>query len=216
MTEPAWRGRVGAGLVAAVLAGSAFLFQETVPDRVRAIMGVVCFISLTVACSSNFGAINWRTVGWGLVLQITLAVFILKFAVAGIRPGYTVFSMLAAVVTQFLEFTSAGSSFVFGVLADQEVMGNVFPNGLVLAFGTLPVIIFVSSVFTVLYGVQKVGDARLGHAFQLQQLFLFEVIQVGDVPEHSPTYEHEDLFPPHAFDIHCANISKFLHPSLNY
>jgi len=153
MTEPAWRGRVGAGLVAAVLAGSAFLFQETVPDRVRAIMGVVCFISLTVACSSNFGAINWRTVGWGLVLQITLAVFILKFAVAGIRPGYTVFSMLAAVVTQFLEFTSAGSSFVFGVLADQEVMGNVFPNGLVLAFGTLPVIIFVSSVFTVLYYV---------------------------------------------------------------
>ena len=153
MTDRAWRGRVGAGLVAAVLAGIAFLFQDAVPERVRAIMGVVCFITLLVACSSNVGAINWRTVGWGLALQIALAVLILKFAVAGVRPGYAVFSALAAVVTQFLEFTSAGAGFVFGVLADQEAMGNVFPNGLVLAFGALPVIIFVSSVFTVLYYV---------------------------------------------------------------
>ena len=114
-------------------------------------MGVVAFILVAVACSSNVAAIRWRTVAWGLGLQVVLAVFILKFAVAGVRPGYAVFSALAAVVTRFLEFTSVGSEFVFGELANPTAMGELFPNGLVLAFAALPIIIFVSSVFTVLY-----------------------------------------------------------------
>ena len=54
-------------------------------------------------------------------------------------------------VKRFLEFTSAGSTFVFGDLANQEVLGKVLPNGFVFAFTALPTIIFISSFFTVLY-----------------------------------------------------------------
>ncbi len=136
-----------------VIAATAFVFQDALPGRVRAGLGVICFIGLVVACSSNIRAISWRTVGWGIVLQLSFAILILRFEVGDVRPGYAMFSGLAAVVTQFLAFTDVGSTFVFGALASQEDMGNVFPNGFVLAFAALPIIIFVSSVFTVLYYV---------------------------------------------------------------
>ena len=56
-------------------------------------------------------------------------------------------------VKKFLEFTNAGSLFVFGPLANGPAMDKVFGpgNGFVFAFTALPTIIFVSSFFTVLY-----------------------------------------------------------------
>ena len=146
-----WRVRGLLLAVAAVLTLTAFALQDVAPDQLRGALGVVCFLALLIACSSDIRAINWRTVAWGLGLQLLLAVLILKVEIAGVRPGYQLFSALAVVVTRFLEFTNAGSEFVFGVLANQESMGSVFPNGLVLAFAALPIIIFVSSFFTVLY-----------------------------------------------------------------
>jgi len=129
----------------------AFLFQEVLPGRVRAVLGIICFIGVVVAASANIRAINWRTVGWGLGLQLALAILILRFEVGGVRPGYALFSALAAIVGQFLAFTDVGSSFVFGVLSSQDDLASVFPDGFILAFAALPIIVFVSSVFTVLY-----------------------------------------------------------------
>ena len=129
-------------------------------------MGVVAFIALIVACSSNVAAIRWRTIAWGLGLQVALAAIILKLAIGGVRPGHAVFSALAGVVTRFLDFTSVGAEFVFGVLARPDEMGRLFPNGLVLAFSALPIIIFVSSVFTVLYhfGILQVAVKLMARA----------------------------------------------------
>ncbi len=146
-----WQLRATIAGAALVLATAVFLLQDEVPGKARAAVGVVCFTAIIVACSTDIRAIRWRTVGWGMGLQLVLAVLILRFEIAGVRPGYEVFAGLAAIVTQFLEFTNTGSEFVFGVLANQDEMGRVFPNGLVLAFAALPIIIFVSSVFTVLY-----------------------------------------------------------------
>ena len=137
--------------VAVLLAAIAFVWQDVIPGRLRAGVGIACFALIVIACSADIRAIRWRTVAWGFAFQVVLAVFILRFEVAGVRPGYVLFSGLAAVVTQFLEFTNVGSEFVFGVLASPVEMERVFPNGLVLAFAALPIIIFVSSVFTVLY-----------------------------------------------------------------
>ena len=152
-TSDVTRLRVMLAAGVTVIAATAFVFQDALPGRARAGLGVICFIGLVVACSSNIRAINWRTVGWGIVLQLSFAIVILRFELGDVRPGYALFSGLAAVVTQFLAFTDVGSTFVFGVLASQEDMGNVFPNGFVLAFAALPIIVFVSSVFTVLYCV---------------------------------------------------------------
>jgi len=150
-TTEVTRLRITLAVGVGVIAATAFFFQDVLPGRVRAVLGIVCFIGLVVTCSSNIRAINWRTVGWGIALQLSVAILILRFQVGDVRPGYALFSGLAGVVTQFLAFTDVGSAFVFGVLANQEDMGNVFPDGYVLAFAALPIIIFVSSVFTVLY-----------------------------------------------------------------
>ena len=100
------------------LAAVAFTFSEVLPGRVRALMGIVAFLLVTIFFSANVNAIRWRTVACGFGLQLLLAVVVLKLTIVGVRPGYAVFSALATVVTKFLEFTSAGAVFVFGVIAD--------------------------------------------------------------------------------------------------
>jgi concentrative nucleoside transporter, CNT family len=145
--------RLVAIALAVVLPLIAWLLGGIVGYRGQAAAGALCFISIVAACSSNLRRVNWRTVGWGMALQLAFALFILKFEIAGRRPGYEVFSAIAGGVRQFLEFTNAGSLFVFGVLANQPKMGEVFgpENGFVFAFTALPTIIFISSFFTVLY-----------------------------------------------------------------
>jgi CNT family concentrative nucleoside transporter len=120
--------------------------------RLQALAGIVCFVSVVAAFSANLRAVNWRTVAWGMGLQLALGLVILKLEIGGVRPGFELFSRIAVLVRRFLEFTNAGSSFVFGPLADQAAMEKYFPgNGFVFAFVALPTIIFVSSFFTVLY-----------------------------------------------------------------
>src|SRR5690606_6716139 len=105
------------------------------------------------ACSANLRAVNWRTVGAGFALQVLLALFILRLDIGGFRPGYALFSAIAGMVARFLEFSSAGAQFVFGVLANQQAMAGIFgeANGFVFAFVALPTVIFISAVFTALY-----------------------------------------------------------------
>jgi CNT family concentrative nucleoside transporter len=140
------------GLVA-TMAAAAWILGGTLGFRARAACGAVCFIAVIAACSPNLRRVNWRTVAWGMALQLGFALLILKFAVGERRPGYEVFSAIGAIVSRFLQFTDVGSRFVFGVLANPGEMATTFgpANGLVFAFVALPTIIFVSSFFTVLY-----------------------------------------------------------------
>ena len=143
--------RLGAIALVVVLTGVVFLLRDLVSAEVRGGIGILTFVAIVAACSSNLAAVNWRTVFWGMALQIGLALLILKFEINGWRPGYEVFSWIAAGVRKFLEFTNAGSQFVFGGLADPAAMSKVFPGGFIFAFVGLPTIIFVSAFFTLLY-----------------------------------------------------------------
>ncbi len=145
--------RLSAGAVALLLAAAAFVFRGAINPRLQAVAGIICFISIIAASSRNLRAVSWRTVGWGMALQLGLALFILKLEINGVRPGYLFFSKVGDMVKRFLEFTNAGSQFVFGPLANGAAMDKVFGpgQGFVFAFTALPTIIFVSSFFTVLY-----------------------------------------------------------------
>jgi CNT family concentrative nucleoside transporter len=145
------RLRLLAVAVAAVSGGLAIALAASVADAVRAALGIVCFVAIVTACSRNIRAIRWRTVLWGMAIQLGLALVILKLSIGGWRPGYALFAQVAAMVKQFLDFTSAGAEFVFGGLANQETMSRVFPGGYVFAFMGLPAIVFVSSFFSILY-----------------------------------------------------------------
>ena len=137
--------------VAVGLASVVFLLRYVLSTELRAALGIVCFIAIVAALSPDLRRVNWRTVGWGIAIQLALALFILKFSINGYRPGYEFFADVGAGVKRFLEFTNAGSRFVFGGLADPEIMSKVFPGGFVFAFVGLPTIIFVSAFFTLLY-----------------------------------------------------------------
>ncbi|HUE88472.1 MAG TPA: nucleoside transporter C-terminal domain-containing protein [Vicinamibacterales bacterium] len=147
------RLRLLAVAVAIVVPAIAWAMADVIGYRGQAGAGAICFIAICAACSTNLSAVSWRTVLWGIALQLTLALFILKFQIGDFRPGYALFSAVANIVRRFLEFTNAGSYFVFGALANQEVMGKVLgpENGFIFAFAALPTIIFISAFFTVLY-----------------------------------------------------------------
>lgn len=145
--------RASAAALAAAAAATAWTLGDVLGERGRAAAGTLCLVSLMAACSPDLRRVNWRTVGWGAALQIGLALLVLKLEIAGTRPGYALFSALASAGARFLQFTDAGSTFVFGPLADEGRMAEVFGpgNGLVFAFRALPPIIFVSAFFTLLY-----------------------------------------------------------------
>ncbi len=179
-------------------------------ERFSALIGFVGILAIAYLLSTNRRAIRWKTVGWGLTLQLLTAIAVLKgtqiatafgtfmpaispwagaliFIVLtvivvqfskrmaqgsgrqGLWAVYLVisavlflsynllaflFERLKDVVTHFISYTAVGSKFVFGPLGD-PANKNI---GFVFAFQVLPTIIFIASIFAVLYylGVMQV------------------------------------------------------------
>ena len=126
------------------------------------VFGAFVILALAVACSTNRRAINWKTVAWGLGLQVVFAVIVLKTTV-----GQRVFSTLGDLITRLLSFAGVGAAFVFGPLGNGTVWGRVMTGALgpeggqyatIFAFQVLPTIIFIAALFAILYyfGVMQV------------------------------------------------------------
>jgi CNT family concentrative nucleoside transporter len=145
---------------------AAWTLSGVVGVRGQAAAGAVSLLALVAACSPDLRRVNWRTVGWGVGLQVAVALLILRFQVGDRRPVFEALQVVAGGVRGFLDLTNAGSQFVFGVLADQARMGEVFgpAYGLVFAFTALPTIIFVSAFFSVLYHLRVLPMAVRGMA----------------------------------------------------
>jgi concentrative nucleoside transporter, CNT family len=101
-----------------------------------------------VALSRDRRAIRWRVVAWGLGLQVTFAIFVLR-----VPAGQALFRELGAFVTAILHYSYAGSAFVFGELGKPDSK-----LGVVFAFQILPAIIYVSALFAIMYylGIMQV------------------------------------------------------------
>jgi CNT family concentrative nucleoside transporter len=98
--------------------------------------------------SANRGAIKLRVLLWGLGLQFGFAFLVLK------TPLASSFQTASNGVNHLLEYAAAGSSFVFG--DKLGVKNDQF--GVVFAFQVLPIVIFIASLFAVLYylGVMQI------------------------------------------------------------
>jgi CNT family concentrative nucleoside transporter len=136
-TPVSWRLAIAGGVIS--LTALAYLLIDQTPPQVRAALGVVAFLGVAFACSSDLRRINWRVVGSGMLLQIALALLILK-----VEPVREAFAAIGGLVKQFLGFTS-------------EVTGTLFGRGwdpVPLALIILPTVVFVACVFTVLFYVR--------------------------------------------------------------
>jgi CNT family concentrative nucleoside transporter len=120
----------------------------------RGAFGMVILLAIAYLFSSNRKAINWKTVGYGLLIQFILAVGILKGDAIGFNIGNTrldlsfigsIFNFGGKMFTNVLDYTLDGSKFLMGNLLDASSFGYIF------AFQVLPTIIFFSALTSVLF-----------------------------------------------------------------
>lgn len=116
-------------------------------ERVIGFFGIFILLGLAYLFSNNRRQVSWRLVGWGMGLQILFALLILGVPTLGV-PGVLrwAFDLANDAFVAVLNFTDAGSAFIFGPLIDVEKAG-----GFIFAFKVLPTIIFFSSLMGVFY-----------------------------------------------------------------
>src|SRR5512140_2667543 len=116
-------------------------------ERLLSLLGLLVFLGIAWALSTDRKAIRLRTILWGLGLQFGLALFVLKVPV-----GQEVFSWVGARITRLLNLSFVGSEFVFGALGIQgggklpvggDGTAGLAAVGFVFAFQILPTSIFV-------------------------------------------------------------------------
>ena len=112
-------------------------------ERFTGVLGILAVLFAAWLGSTDRNRIRWRTVAWGLGLQITFAFLVRRF-----DYGQRAMSWAGGVVNAMLSNTFAGTKVVFGQLGvPSGSLGSIF------AFQVLPTIIFISAFFAVLYHI---------------------------------------------------------------
>ncbi|OGG93318.1 MAG: nucleoside transporter [Candidatus Lambdaproteobacteria bacterium RIFOXYD12_FULL_49_8] len=106
--------------------------------------GLFVLVALGWALSNNRKAVDFRLVLWALGLQLLIGAFVFLFP-----PGRELFWHLNNGVVTLLSVSGEGTRFLFGNLAIPP--GQEGSLGFILAFQTLPAIIFFSALMAILY-----------------------------------------------------------------
>ncbi|ATA81609.1 Na+ dependent nucleoside transporter [Capnocytophaga leadbetteri] len=131
----------------------------TIEGLWRGALGMVAILLIAYLFSNNRRAVNWRTVGIGLLLQLCIAVGILK--VNFIQKG---FDAVGSIFVLILDFTRAGSQFLLGNLLDTQSFGYIF------VFQVLPTIIFFSALTSLLFYLGVIQIVVKAMAWALSKL----------------------------------------------
>lgn len=117
-------------------------------ERFTGLLGIVLILAVSFLMSNNRKAINYRTVGVGLLMQVLLAVFILKT-----ETGQNLFQWLGDSINTLLGQADKGAQFVFGSLVNRDLMIKAFGpgNDYIFFFKVVPTIIFVSVLVNMFY-----------------------------------------------------------------
>ena len=124
----------------------------SVESVLRGVMGMCVLLMIAFLFSHNRKAIAWKTVGIGLGIQLLLA-----FGVLRVEWVRKLFEIAGGFFLLILDFTKAGSDFLFGNLMDINSIGYIF------VFQILPTIIFFSALTSILfyYGIIQVFTRAL-------------------------------------------------------
>ena len=115
--------------------GNFFIITTT-----RGAIGLISLIFISYLLSNNKKIIQWKTVFISILIQLGIAVSILKISLI-----QSAFKFASKFFVRLINYTSSGSTFLFSSLIDQEKSSYIF------AFQVLPVIIFFSALTSVLY-----------------------------------------------------------------
>ncbi len=116
--------------------------------RLEGVVGIVAILLCGWLFSTDRSAIQKRVLVWGIILQFAFAFLVLKTNLEAVFYGISLF------VNALLNYTAAGSSFMFG---DKLGLKNE-QFGAIFAFQVLPIVIFICSLFAILYylGIMQV------------------------------------------------------------
>ncbi|WP_032093492.1 MULTISPECIES: NupC/NupG family nucleoside CNT transporter [Pasteurellaceae] len=126
-------------------------------DTLISVIGIFALLAIAVLLSTNRRAINLRTVFGALLIQIAMGALILY-----VPAGRNVLLGMADAISKVIAYGNEGIAFVFGGLADTETVGFVF------AVKVLSIIVFFSSLISLLYyiGVMQWVIKIIGGALQ--------------------------------------------------
>ena len=114
-------------------------------ETLISLLGIGILFGLGILLSVERHQINWRTVGFALLLQFALGGISLYFPL-----GVAVLEAISNAVSSVLSNAQDGIDFVFGSI-------GAFEMGFIFAFHVLPVIVFFSSLVSVLYHLGIMG-----------------------------------------------------------
>ena len=124
------------------------------------ILGIAVLIGICWTVSTDRRRFPWRVVGWSLALQVVFALVVLRSG-----TGAAALSAVATGVDLAVQQANAGIELLFGPLADRERFG------VILAISALPAIVYVASVFSVLYYLGILQLAVVGMAKVMVRTF---------------------------------------------
>jgi CNT family concentrative nucleoside transporter len=133
----------------------------TFTSFLRGVLGMLALVFIAFLFSSNKKAINWKTVGLGLLAQFLIGIGILK--VPFIR---TVFTFLGKAFNKVLTFTEAGTRFLFSSFTTNEIESPLVTFAIMI----LPTIIFFSALTSVLFYLGIIQKVVKGLAWALTKL----------------------------------------------
>lgn len=117
-------------------------------ERFVGVLGLLAIVGGCYFFSTSRRSIKPSLLFWGLGLQLGFAILVLK------TPFGQVFQAAAGAVNHLLHYSESGATFLFG-----DKLGKADGGfGVLFAFQVLPIIIFIASLFSVLYyfGVMQV------------------------------------------------------------
>jgi CNT family concentrative nucleoside transporter len=122
-------------------------------EKLMGLVGFATILGVAFLMSNNRKAINYRLVISGLILQLVMAIFVLK-----VPFGRDLFQNIGDAITELLHCSDAGANFVFGPLVpitkagEDQLVESLGPGAkFIFAFRVVPTIIFVSSLVSISY-----------------------------------------------------------------
>ncbi|MBF0239810.1 MAG: nucleoside:proton symporter [SAR324 cluster bacterium] len=114
----------------------------------QGLLGIIALMALSWGISENRKSVNWKTVGAGLMIQLLLALILLKIPL--IKEG---FMGINQVVLALEKAMTAGTAMVFGYLGGGEAPFDIKNPGatFILAFRALPLVLMVSALSSLLF-----------------------------------------------------------------
>lgn len=127
-------------------------------SMLKGILGMMVLLLLAFLLSSNRKAINWKTVGFGVLAQLILAVGILKVGIV-----QSVFEVIGSFFIAVLNYTEAGTKFLFASFGTGEIEAPL----ITFAISILPTIVFFSAITSVLFYLGIIQKVVSGLAWLL-------------------------------------------------